>query len=360
MTTASLAHPRAHHRDASADRLVQAWLACVAALVMVMIIVGGATRLTDSGLSITEWQPLLGAIPPLSDSDWQLAFAKYQTIPQYQSVNKGMGLDAFKDIFWWEWAHRFLGRFIGLAFALPLAGFWLTGRIRAGWAPRLLGVLALGGIQGALGWYMVKSGLADRIDVSPNWLALHLSVAFTLLGCLVWLILDLAPTRTEPWLQTLTAFQRATAFGLVPLVFSQVALGGLVAGLKAGRAFNTWPLMDGRLIPDGFGRLEPWWRNLNENMATVQFNHRLAAYLIVALGLWHTATVIRAADDERVRVSGGLLALGLVSQMTLGIATVLAAVPIGLGVAHQGLAAVVLVLAVWHAHTVAGTSLRRR
>ena len=353
MTIASLAQPRSQHLDASADHLVRLWLSAVALLVMVMIIVGGATRLTDSGLSITEWQPLLGAIPPLSAADWQAAFAKYQTIPQYSRVNLGMSLDAFKAIFWWEWAHRFLGRFIGLVFALPLAWFWLKRQIRAGWEPRLLGVLGLGGIQGALGWYMVKSGLAGRIDVSPNWLVLHLSVAFTLLGCLVWLILDLAPPRAEPRLQTLSASDRGWAYGLVALIFSQVALGGLVAGLKAGRAFNTWPLMDGQLIPDGFASLVPWWRNLNENMATVQFNHRMAAYGIVALGLWHGVRVMRAADDERVRVSGALLALGLMAQMTLGIATVLAAVPIGLGVAHQGLAAVVLALAVWHAHTVA-------
>ncbi len=354
MTTSSFAkrHPQAGNDGASraSDGLVQAWLACVAILVLAMIVVGGATRLTDSGLSITEWHPLLGAIPPLTDADWQTAFAKYQTIPQYTSVNKGMSLDAFKAIFWWEWAHRFLGRFIGLAFALPLAGFWLTGHLRTGWGTRLLGVLALGGLQGAIGWYMVKSGLADRIDVSPYRLALHLSVAFALLSALVWLILDLKPHHPDDRGQRAAAAQPGLANALAVLVFTQVILGGFVAGLKAGRAFNTWPLMDGHVIPDGIAQLNPWWLNLTENMATVQFNHRLAAYLIVALGIANAVRLLATRASEPLARSGIALALGLVAQMTLGIATVLLAVPIGLGVAHQGLAAIVMVIAVCHAH----------
>jgi heme a synthase len=331
---------------------VRLWLVVVALLVFAMIIVGGATRLTDSGLSITEWQPLLGAIPPLSAADWQAAFAKYKTIPQYASVNKGMSLDAFKVIFWWEWAHRFLGRFIGLAFAVPFALFWLTGSLPRGLAPKLMGLLALGGVQGAVGWYMVQSGLSERIDVSQYRLALHLSIAFAILGLLVWLILSLSPARLEPRLQTLSPARRAFAGILAVLVFSQVAIGGFVAGLKAGRAYNTWPLMDGQIIPDGIARLTPWWLNLTENMATVQFNHRLAAYVIVALALWHAVKVITAADDERIRRSAAALAAGLLAQMALGIWTVLAAVPIGLGIAHQGFAAIVFAIAVWHAHTV--------
>lgn len=333
-------------------RAVRIWLAVVAGLVFAMIVVGGATRLTDSGLSITEWKPLLGAVPPLNEADWQDVFAKYKTIPQYRSVNQGMTLEAFKAIFWWEWAHRFLGRFVGVVFAVPFVAFWISGRLPAGWVPRLSAVFGLGALQGAVGWYMVSSGLAERIDVSQYRLALHLGIAFLILGALVWLILDLAPKRAEPRLQTLTAGDRMWAKALVVLVFSQVVIGGFVAGLKAGRAFNTWPSMDGKFIPDGFARLEPWWLNLTENMATVQFNHRMAAYGIVALALWHGVAVIGRADDERVRLSAGLLAAGLVAQMGLGIATVLAAVPIDLGIAHQGFAGVVFMLAVLHAHRV--------
>ncbi|MEQ1694549.1 MAG: COX15/CtaA family protein [Hyphomicrobiaceae bacterium] len=331
-------------------RAVQVWLAAVAVLVFAMIVVGGATRLTDSGLSITEWKPLLGAIPPLSEADWQDVFAKYKTIPQYASVNKGMTLDAFKTIFWWEWAHRFLGRIVGVVFAVPFVAFWMAGRLPVGWVPKLTAVFGLGALQGAVGWYMVSSGLAERIDVSQYRLALHLSIAFVILGALVWLILDLSPKRAEPRLQTLTAGDLMWAKVLAVLVFSQVVIGGFVAGLKAGRAFNTWPLMDGKFIPDGFARLEPWWLNLTENMATVQFNHRMAAYAIVALALWHALQVMGRADDERVSASAGLLAVGLAAQMGLGIWTVLAAVPIDLGIAHQGFAAIVFALAVLHAH----------
>jgi heme a synthase len=344
-------HPASASARATAAPVVF-WLTTVAVLVFAMIIVGGATRLTDSGLSITEWKPLLGAIPPLSDADWQTAFAKYKTIPQYANVNKGMTLEAFKTIFWWEWAHRFLGRVIGLAFAVPFAVLWLTGKIRATLVPKLALVFALGGLQGAVGWYMVSSGLADRIDVSQYRLALHLSIAFAILGALVWLILDELPKRTEPRLQTLSPSQRRLAYGLAGLAFAQVAIGGFVAGLKAGRAYNTWPLMDGRFIPDGFLRLDPWWVNLTENMATVQFNHRLTAYVLVALALWHAVNLMRTADDERMRLSSIALAIGVGLQMLLGIWTVLWAVPIELGIAHQGLAAIVFAIAIWHAHTV--------
>ncbi len=334
------------------DQVLQAWLIGVAALVFAIIMVGGATRLTDSGLSITEWRPILGALPPLSMADWQEAFVKYQAIPQYESVNKGMTLDAFKVIFWWEWGHRLLGRVIGLACVVPLAFLWLSGRLRADYAPWLAGLVALVGLQGGVGWYMVQSGLVGRIDVSQYRLALHLSIAFVILGYLVWLILSLASQRRLPVLQTLGAGRRWAAYGLAVLVFSQVAIGGFVAGLKAGRAYNTWPLMDGQIIPDGLARLSPWWVNFTENITTVQFNHRLTAYVLVAFAIWHAVRIVRQADDERVRWSAIGVAIGVVAQMALGIWTVLAAVPIGLGVAHQGFAAVVFALAVWHAHAV--------
>jgi cytochrome c oxidase assembly protein subunit 15 len=184
-------------RPGDADWPVRMWLWCMAALVFAMIVVGGATRLTDSGLSITEWKPIMGAIPPLSDADWHDAFEKYKQIPEYHLVNKGMSLEAFKAIFWWEWAHRFLGRFIGLAFAAPFLAFWLTGRLRAGFAKKLSAVLALGAVQGGIGWYMVSSGLVERVDVSQYRLALHLSVAFLILATLVWLASSLSP-RLRP------------------------------------------------------------------------------------------------------------------------------------------------------------------
>jgi cytochrome c oxidase assembly protein subunit 15 len=329
-----------------ADRVVQAWLASIAGLVLLMIIVGGATRLTDSGLSITEWKPILGAIPPLTEAHWLEALEKYRQIPEYQIVNKGMSLDDFKVIYWWEWGHRFLGRIIGLAFAFPLAIFAWRGMLRPGALPKYLGVLALGGLQGAIGWYMVSSGLVDRIDVSHYRLALHLSVAFLILGLLVWLAMDL---RTEtPAKSRLSARAGAVAALIVLIVYAQVALGAFVAGLKAGLAYNTWPLMNGQLIPDGIFAHSPWLMNFVENAVTVQFNHRLVAYIVVALGLWHCATILRSGTSGDVRTSALLLAAGLFAQMALGIVTLLHAVPIGLGIAHQGFAAIVLAIAVRH------------
>lgn len=350
MTTPTLASVR--HLPIAAGvpgALVRSWLVFVAALVVAMIVVGGLTRLTDSGLSITEWQPIMGAIPPLSEADWQAAFAKYQAIPQFTSVNSDMTLAGFKTIYWWEWAHRFLGRFIGAALALPFAVFWLGGRLSTQLSWRVLAVGCLVGIQGALGWYMVKSGLAGRIDVSPYRLALHLSVAFLILGALVWLICETAPHASGE--RAAPVGRRRWAYGLAVLMFAQVALGGLVAGLKAGRAFNTWPLMDGRFIPDGIGRLEPWWLNATENMATVQFDHRIMAYLIVVLVLWQAVRVLRPVETgARVRTTALALAAGVVAQAALGIATVVNGVPLGLGIAHQTLAALVFIAAVAHVH----------
>jgi cytochrome c oxidase assembly protein subunit 15 len=329
---------------------VRAWLLAVAGLVISMIVVGGATRLTDSGLSITEWKPILGAIPPLSGADWQEAFAKYKAIPEYHLVNKGMSLEEFKLIYWWEWGHRFLGRFIGAAFALPLGLFWLMGALRPGMGKKLLAVLALGGLQGGIGWFMVQSGLVDRVDVSQYRLALHLSVAFLILGLLLWLALDLAPRERQT--PALTAGQRGLAAIIVVLVFVQVALGALVAGLKAGLAYNTWPLMDGRLVPKGLGALEPWYLNWFENVTAVQFDHRLMAYILTGLALWQAWNFARMADAGRARSSALLLAAAVLAQVTLGIWTLLSAVPLPLGLAHQAGAAIVFALAVRHWHIV--------
>jgi cytochrome c oxidase assembly protein subunit 15 len=333
--------------DRSSDRIVQLWLLAVAFLVFCMIVVGGATRLTDSGLSITEWRPILGAIPPMNEAHWLEAFEKYRQIPEYHLVNKGMSLEDFKFIYWWEWGHRFLGRIIGVAFAVPLMIFAVRGMLRPGALTRYLGVLALGGLQGAIGWYMVSSGLADRVDVSHYRLALHLSVAFLILGLLVWLAMDLREERVRPSIG-LPAGAASVALAIVVLVFGQVALGAFVAGLKAGLVYNTWPLMNGMVIPDDLFGLTPWAQNFVENPTTVQFNHRLVAYLVVTLGLWHAITVARSAKSGELRVSAMLVAAALLAQMALGIVTLLNAVPIGLGIAHQGFAAIVLALAVRH------------
>ncbi|MGE5265770.1 MAG: COX15/CtaA family protein [Deltaproteobacteria bacterium] len=332
----------------NADRMVQAWLAVMAFLVLCMIAVGGATRLTDSGLSITEWQPLLGAIPPLNEAHWLEAFDKYRQIPEYHLVNKGMSLEDFKFIYWWEWSHRFIGRLIGLAFALPLAFFAWSGMLRPGALPKYLGVLALGGVQGAIGWYMVSSGLVDRVDVSHYRLALHLSVAFLILGLLVWLAMQLRDPPVRPRLLALPGAAAAIAGLIVAIVYAQVALGAFVAGLKAGLAYNTWPLMNGRIIPEDLFALSPWFVNFVENATTVQFNHRLVAYIVVGLGLWHCVSLLRLGAVGELRASALLLAGALLAQMTLGIVTLLHAVPIGLGIAHQAVAAIVLIVAVRH------------
>ena len=330
------------------DRVVQIWLASIAFLVLCMIIVGGATRLTDSGLSITEWKPILGAIPPLSEAHWLEAFEKYRQIPEYHLVNKGMSLDEFKFIYWWEWGHRFLGRIIGLAFAVPLVVFAWRGMLRPGALPKYLGVLALGGLQGAIGWYMVSSGLVGRVDVSHYRLALHLCVAFLILGLLVWLAMELSEKPARLNAARLPASFATVALVIVCIVYAQVALGAFVAGLKAGLAYNTWPLMNGQVIPDDLFAMSPWVVNLVENATTVQFNHRLVAYIVVGLGLWHAISLMRAPVDADVRKSALLLAGGLVGQMMLGVVTLLHAVPIGLGIAHQGFAAIVLAIAVRH------------
>jgi cytochrome c oxidase assembly protein subunit 15 len=320
-----------------------------------MIVVGGATRLTDSGLSITGWQPLLGAIPPLNEADWHTAFEKYRQIPQYHQVNKGMSLAEFQFIYWWEWAHRFLGRFIGVAFALPLVYFWARGYLRKGLPLRLSGVLLLGGLQGAIGWYMVKSGLVDRIDVSQYRLALHLTVAMLILALISWIAFGLKREGDAyPHLRAITPGQKRLALGVLTLVLLQSLLGAFVAGLNAGLTYNTWPLMDGKLVPDGLGTLQPWYLNLFENITTVQFNHRMMAYLVCATALVQAVWVMRTADDQRLVRSALMLMAAVLAQAALGIWTLLAVVPLWLGLAHQAGAAIVLIVAVRHAHLMTG------
>lgn len=333
------------------DRAVSVWLWAVAALVIAMVVVGGATRLTESGLSITEWQPLLGAIPPLSHDDWIAAFEKYQQIPQYHIMNQGMTLDAFKSIYWWEWSHRFLGRFIGIAFALPFIFFWLTGRLKRGSGAKFLGVLALGGVQGAIGWYMVKSGLVDRVDVSQYRLALHLTTAFAILGLLVWLALEEWPDAAPRLTGGVTPAVRRMGVFIVAIVVTQVVLGAFVAGLKAGFIYNTWPTMNGQWIPSDYWTT-PAYLTFFESHAASQFNHRVMAYFVVLVVLMELWLVMRSAVDGRIRTTGALLALAVCAQIGLGIATLLAHVPLELGVAHQLGGAIVFVLSVVHLHAI--------
>jgi cytochrome c oxidase assembly protein subunit 15 len=330
----------------AAGRAVAAWLLLCALAVALMVVVGGVTRLTHSGLSIVEWQPLVGTIPPLSEADWHTVFEKYRQTPEYKLVNKGMSLAEFKGIFWWEYFHRLLGRTIGIVFLVPLAWFWLRGRIdtRLGW--KLAGVFVLGGLQGAMGWYMVASGLVDEPRVSHLRLTAHLGLAFLILGAMLWVAFDLLYPRREGRDRGLARLAGVVA----ALVFLQVLLGGLVAGIRAGKAYNTFPLMNGHLIPPETFTLEPWWLNFFNNMATVQFDHRLIAWLLVLLVPWLWWRVRNAEVPPRARVGAHLLLATLLAQFALGVWTLLEAVPVALGAAHQGVATLVFAAALLAAH----------
>jgi cytochrome c oxidase assembly protein subunit 15 len=325
-------------KDRSRDRrIVRFWLFVVALMIVAIVVVGGVTRLSHAGLSITEWKPIHGVIPPLSDADWQDEFSKYQQIPEYQQLNQGMTLDAFKGIFWWEWAHRLLGRLIGVAVLAPLIFLWGTGRIEPALRPRLVAILLLVGLQGAVGWWMVASGLSVRTDVSQYRLAIHLTLACVILAYVVWVARALAPSSPPS-----RAPLRLVGFLLVVMAIVQIFLGGLVAGLDAGLTYNTWPLMDGTVVPSGLLIQEPWWRNLFENPATAQFDHRIGAYVLLLLALVHA----RQAWGTPQAAGAWLLAAIVMVQAGLGIATLLYAVPLQLALLHQLGAVLVLSLAV--------------
>lgn len=327
--------------------IIRLWLLIVAALVIGTLIVGGATRLTESGLSIVEWKPVTGVLPPLTDAQWAAEFQKYKQIPQYQQVNRGMSLSEFKTIFWWEWAHRLLGRTIGIVFLVPFLFFLWRGWVGPGLRGRLWFLFALGGIQGAVGWWMVSSGLADRVSVSQYRLAFHMTLACVILAAIVWTITRLkpiAPIAASPRLRT-------SAGILVMLTLLQIYLGALVAGLDAGLIFNTWPLIDGSFIPAA-NRLwfdTPLWRNVFENTLTVQFNHRMVAYLLLAFGIWHAVAVTRSSADRTAKGLAHAYAMLLVVQAGIGIATLLLMVPLHLALTHQLVAIVLLIIATVHA-----------
>lgn len=366
------------------QRPVAVWLFVVCAMILVMVALGGATRLTGSGLSIMEWAPLRGALPPLSEAEWQRLYALYQQIPQYELVNKGFGLEGFKGIFWLEWLHRFWGRLMGVAFLVPLVWFALRGQIGRRLLPRLALFFVLGGLQGAVGWFMVASGFApDSTAVSPYRLVVHLGLALVLYAAVLWTALDLwrqdaprpAPAglpagvnaagrpAAEPPPVPVSVSSAPSPLGLRRMLWATCALvgltilaGGFVAGLKAGLTYNTFPLMDGRVVPEGYAALQPWWRNLTENVAAVQFNHRLLATLTAGFALATAAFGLRASGARPVRLA--LLALGgtVAVQYVLGVATLLLVVPVALGTAHQTGAVLVLTAALVALHLQRGAA----
>src|SRR6185312_2078842 len=307
-------------RQASSNRAIRAWLFLVAALIALMVLVGGATRLTESGLSITEWKPVTGALPPLSQAEWEQAFAAYKQIPQYHALNAGMTLAQFKSIFWWEWSHRLLGRVIGMVYLLPFLYFLWRGGVASELKRRLWLIFGLGALQGAVGWWMVASGLSQRIEVSQYRLATHLVLALLIFAAIVWTVRRLSDR--EPSQPTLRL--RITSRILLVLVFVQLYFGALVAGLRAGKVFNTWPSIDGGFIPSS-ARLffeQPWWRNFFDNTLTVQFEHRMMAYTLFALAILHAADAVRSRAGAAV--NGALwLAAAITVQATLGILTLL-------------------------------------
>jgi cytochrome c oxidase assembly protein subunit 15 len=316
-------------------RRVAAWLLACAALVFLIVLVGGITRLTRSGLSIVEWQPLIGTLPPMSDAEWQALFAKYRETPEYRLVNVGMDLEGFKRIFWWEYIHRLLARLIGLAFLLPLLWFQARKVLDRPLAWKLWGIFALGALQGAMGWLMVKSGLVDDPKVSPVRLSAHLGLALAVFSAELWIALGLLAPRPA------RAGRLAAAVPFV--VFAMALSGGMVAGLRAGSAYQTFPLMNGHLVPPEILMLEPWWKNFLYNMGTVQFVHRGLFWLLAVL-------VPLAWWLRRGSLAANALLGTFVLQAALGIATLLLGVPVGLGAAHQGGAVLVLGAAIWHAH----------
>jgi cytochrome c oxidase assembly protein subunit 15 len=327
-------------------RMVALWLFGIAFMILVMIVLGGATRLTGSGLSIMEWAPFQGALPPLREAEWQRLYALYQQIPQYTLINQGFGIDGFRHIFWLEWTHRLWGRLIGIAFLLPLIWFCWKRAIDRALALRLVLFFVLGGLQGAVGWFMVASGFApDSIAVAPLRLVLHLALALALYGAILWTALSLWRPGAVPGAP---AGLRPLAWAVLGLVVLTIIAGGFTAGMHAGLTYNTFPLMDGHLVPEGYAALSPWPRNLIANIAAVQFDHRLLATLtalaslgLAVLGLWRPGAA---------RMEFAALAIVVAAQYVLGVTTLLLAVPVDVAVAHQAGAALLLTAVLFTLH----------
>jgi cytochrome c oxidase assembly protein subunit 15 len=324
---------------------VRIWAFGVAALIFVMVLVGGATRLTESGLSITQWKPLSGALPPLTPADWAAEFAAYKTIPQYAAMNADMTLEGFKSIFWWEWGHRFLARVIGLAFIVPVLYFAVRGSLRGALGSRVALATGLLALEPIVGWWMVSSGLSVRTEVAQERLAIHLMIAAATFAALIHAGVGAAGRRPASYPSGFVA----ASWGFATLVFAQLGLGALVAGLRAGRIYNEWPTMGGKFMPSEAFTLSPWYRSIVDDAATAQFDHRLLAYVVVAAALGLAIAASRAAPTTkmavRTRVLGGLA----LAQAGLGVAALLFVVPIPLALAHQALALALFGMAIAHA-----------
>ena len=318
------------------DRQISDWLLCCLLLIFIMVVLGGVTRLTGSGLSMVNWHPVHGVVPPLTAEHWLEEFSSYQQSPEYQKINRDMSVEDFKSIFWFEYSHRLLGRLIGLVFLLPFLYFWWRNKLKSGLTPKLMIMFALGGLQGLLGWYMVKSGLVSNPHVSQYRLTAHLLSAILIYGFILWTILDLRGRNYYRAIQQSTvAAWRKMSLGLMVLLLTTIVSGGFVAGLKAGMIFNTFPLMNGEWIPEGVAALSPWYLNLFENKVTVQFAHRLLA---ITTGLllfgWYIKGRIRF-EDPAIKLSFKLVGMMVIIQVVLGISTLLTQVPVWLGAMHQ-------------------------
>ena len=345
------------------ERRIAAWLIVCCALVFALVVLGGATRLTRSGLSIVEWLPIVGTLPPLTTADWEELSQKYRRTPEYRKVNPGMDLDGFKGIFWLEYFHRLLGRLIGVAFFVPLLYFLWRRALAPPLALKLGGIFLLGALQGALGWYMVQSGLVDDPRVSHYRLTAHLALAFAIYAAMLWIALDLldpvpSPASAAPRVGRV----RRLAWGVTALVIAMVVTGGFVAGIRAGFAYNTFPLMNGHWVPPEIFTIEPWYLNFFNNMATIQFEHRVGAWLLAAAVPWLWYEAGRAGLQPRARLLSHLLLAALAIQIALGIATLLLVVPVALAAAHQAgaLAVFTVALALNHALRVGGATPRDR
>jgi cytochrome c oxidase assembly protein subunit 15 len=341
-------------RTAGAERVIAIWLLALSGMVLVQVMLGAITRLTDSGLSIMEWDPIMGAIPPLSDAEWHRVFALYQGIAEYKLVNAGMTLDAFKSIFWWEYLHRLWGRLIGLAFLAPFLWFWLRGHLRGRRMGRLAAIFVLGGLQGLMGWIMVASGFADRTDVSQYRLVAHLLLALVIYAALLWSALDLLdPARLRaatPDHSPDHSIVRRYGWIMMAVITLEIAIGGFVAGLDAGFVYNTFPMMGEYWIaPDLFFQ-SPWWSNFFENPATAQFLHRLTAGFVAIALISLTVRAGRADLPREVKRRFYFLPFGLMGQVALGVSTLLLVVPLPLAVAHQAGAFILFSLGLYALH----------
>lgn len=339
-----MANPLRFQPTVSAHQSIAVWLLICAFLVFAMVVLGGVTRLTNSGLSIVEWKPIMGTLPPLSDQEWQETFAQYQAFPEYQKINRGMSLTEFKSIFWFEYLHRLLGRSIGVAFLFPFFWFWQKKRVPPGLMPKLTFLFVLGGLQGLMGWYMVKSGLVDDPRVSQYRLAAHLALAFLIYAAMIWLALGLL--RPAAGVGREADGLRRAARAVFALISVTVVSGAFVAGLDAGFDYNSFPLMDGRLIPEAYLAHEPAWRNIFENVAAVQFNHRvlgIGVFVLTLMFVWR----LRRVEQTKLRQAALLLGVMAVLQPILGVATLLAVVPVSLGALHQAGALLTFSASLW-------------